>query len=343
MKILIDISHPAHVHYFRPFAKIMETKGDKIFFSTIEKEFEPYLLKAYGFDYKLLGNHRKTISGKIIALLLNTFRLWKFSLIIKPDILVASGSIYGSFVSFLIRKSIIQFEDTGNMEQIRLYLPFSRVVFTPENLSADLGKKQVRYKGYQEIMYLHPSYFTPDPAIFNFLGITPGTPYCIIRFVSWQATHDVGIKRMNLEEKAGLIEHISKKMRVFISSEGKIPAQFEQYLIKIPPEKMHDALAFADLFVGEGATMASEGGLLGTPSIYINPIMACNNIDQELYGTVFNFNDAMGVIEKIDEIFNIPDYKKVWKERSTKLLESKIDVTAMLVEYVEKYRLNKLQ
>jgi predicted glycosyltransferase len=336
MRILIDIGHPAHVHYFKHFARIMQDKGHKVFFTTIEKEFEPYLLKASGFNFKKLGKHRKTIPGKVMGLLRYNLRLWGYCMKIKPDIYLGAGSISASHVAFLMHKPFIQFEDTGNMEQIRLYLPFSRVVFTPENLAADLGKKQVRYKGYQEIMYLHPAYFTPDPAIYNFLGIAPGTPYCIIRFVSWQATHDVGIKRMNLEEKAGIIEHISKKMRVFVSSEGNIPADFEKYRIKIPPEKMHDALAFADLFVGEGATMASEAGLLGTPSIYINPIPACNNIDQEKYETVFNFDSANGVIEKIDEILDTPNYKKLWKERSTRLLESKIDVTAMLIEYVEK-------
>ena len=35
---------------------------------------------------------------------------------------------------------------------------------------------------------------------------------------------------------------------------------------------MHNALKYASLFVGEGATMASECAILGTPAIYVNSL-----------------------------------------------------------------------
>ena len=45
MKILIDINHPAHVHYFKNFIKIMEQKGHKFLIISRDKEIEHYLLK----------------------------------------------------------------------------------------------------------------------------------------------------------------------------------------------------------------------------------------------------------------------------------------------------------
>jgi uncharacterized protein len=337
MTILIDIRHPAHVHYFKHFAGIMQDKGHKVFFTTVEKESEPYLLQAYGFNYRKLGTHRKSLPGKILGLLHDNWRLWLYSLKVKPDIFMGAGSISTSHVAFLTGKPFIQLEDSGNMEQVRLYLPFAKAVLTPENLPEDLGEKQIRYKGYQEICYLHPKYFTPNDDIYNYLHLSKETRYCIMRFVSWKATHDAGQVGLSYEEKKDLAAFISKKLTVLISAEGKLPAELEKYRLKIPFEKMHDALAFADLFVGEGATMASEAGLLGTPSVYVNSLARCYNEDQEKFGTVFNFRSGKGVKEKIIEILDMPEYKKTWKERSAKLLQSKIDVTAMLVWFVENY------
>ncbi len=337
MRFLIDIRHPAHVHYFKHFARIIQGKGHCVYFTTIEKEFEPYLLESCGFEYKKLGNHKKTLSGKIMALLIYNIKLLAYSLKVRPDIFLGAGSISAAHVAFLMRKPFIQLEDSGNMEQIRLYLPFTQAVLSPENIPENLGKKQVRYRGYQEICFLHPNYFIADDHIYEHLNISKDTKYSIVRFVSWDATHDAGQSGLSLHDKQKIVDHLSGTMRVFISSEGKLPADLEPYRIRIPFEKMHDALAFADIFVGEGATMASEAGLLGTPSIYINSLVRCYNEDQEKFGTVFNFRNGDGVIEKINEILAMPDYKKTWKERSRKLLESKIDVTAMLVWFVENF------
>lgn len=337
MKILIDIGHPAHVHYFKHFARIMQEKGHCIFFTTIEKEFEPYLLKSLGFDFKKLGDHKKSLVGKIIGLLQYNFRLFNYCLKVKPDIYLGAGSISASHVAYLLRKPFIQLEDTGNMEQIRLYLPFTKAVFTPESLIRQLGNKQIKYSGYQEICYLHPKYFKPSLEIYKILGLEIGTRFCLIRFVAWAASHDYGQTGLSNKDKIRIVNYLASKMKVFISSEKELPDELNRYRINIAFEQIHHVLAYSDLFVGEGATMASEAGILGTPSIYINTIMACNNEDQEKFGTVFNFRNGDGVIEKIDEILNIPDYKNTWKERSRKLLESKVDVTAMLVWFVENF------
>ena len=51
MNILIDIGHPAHVHYFRNFIKIMENKGHKFLIISRNKEMEQYLLNIYKIPY----------------------------------------------------------------------------------------------------------------------------------------------------------------------------------------------------------------------------------------------------------------------------------------------------
>ena len=51
MRVLIDIGHPAHIHYFRNLAFHFINKGDKVLFSCRNKEIVISLLKFYGFDY----------------------------------------------------------------------------------------------------------------------------------------------------------------------------------------------------------------------------------------------------------------------------------------------------
>jgi predicted glycosyltransferase len=133
------------------------------------------------------------------------------------------------------------------------------------------------------------------------------------------------------------VDLLEKHMHVFISSESDLPDEFQRFKIRIMPHQMHDVLYFAEIFIGEGATMASEAGLLGTPSFYINSIPACNNIDQENYNTVFNFNIEKGLIEKVGKILEKNNAKSDWKLKSEKIFQDKINVTAFLIWFVENY------
>jgi len=337
MKILIDIGHPGHVHLFRPFAKIMIGKGHDILFTCRQKEFEVELLRSEEFTYISFGKHFKSKSGKIWGLVKFNMQMLKTSLYFKPDIFLSHGSIYASHIAFILGKYKISMEDSGNMEQIRLYLPFTKAVLTPFELPENLGEKQIRYHAYHELAYLNPKYFTPSKEILCQAGIDINKPFVLLRFVNWTATHDLGQGGFSLEQKEELVAFFSQNYTLFISSEGKAPKHFEKHLIKIKPEHMHHVLAYADLVISEGATMASEAGVLGTPAIYVNSLKRCYNTDQEKYGTVFNFKNGDGVLDKAKEILEMQNRKEIFQERQQKMLSEKIDLTAFLVWFIENY------
>jgi asparagine synthase (glutamine-hydrolysing) len=60
------------------------------------------------------------------------------------------------------------------------------------------------------LAYLHPTYFTPDKSILNELNINENEKYVIIRFVSWNATHDFGHKGISYENKLKAIKEFEK-------------------------------------------------------------------------------------------------------------------------------------
>ncbi|MCK0131229.1 DUF354 domain-containing protein [Flavobacteriaceae bacterium F08102] len=337
MKILIDIGHPAHVHIFKHFTREMQKNNHEVLFTCREKEFEIDLLRAEGFRFISFGKKYKSLFGKILGLLVFNLKMLKAALKFKPDVFLSAGSMYAAQVAWLLRKPHISMEDTGNMEQIKLYLPFSKVVFTPYEIPEQLGKKQFRYHSYHELCYLSPPYFTPNEDIYSFLEIPRDQKFAILRFVSWDATHDVGQGGFTAEHKDQIVEYLSKNYALFISSEGDVPDRYKKYLFKIPPDKMHDAMAFASLVVSEGATMASEAGVLGTPSIYVNSLVRCYNEDQEKYGLVFNFQSSEGVLAKIKAIQEIEDVEEVFEKRRQNMLADKIDFTSFLLWFVQEY------
>ena len=64
MRILIDIGHPAHVHLFKNFAREMINKGNEVFFTCRDKEFEIELLKDSDFNYISFGKKYKNKIGR---------------------------------------------------------------------------------------------------------------------------------------------------------------------------------------------------------------------------------------------------------------------------------------
>ena len=75
MKIHIDINHPAHVHYFKNFIKIMEEKGHSFVVTNRDSKIINQLLDAYGIQH-IIRNRRPEDKSKInrILYLIKTFQ-----------------------------------------------------------------------------------------------------------------------------------------------------------------------------------------------------------------------------------------------------------------------------
>ncbi len=341
MKILIDIGHPAHVHLFKHFAWEMQKMNHEILFTCREKEFEIELLNKYAFKFKSFGKKYHTTVGKIFGLIEFDIKEFFQGLKFRPDIFLSHGSMYAAHAATLLKKPHISFEDTYNFEQIKFYLPFTKVVLTGDYNHPQLGPKNIQYAGYHELAYLHPNYFTPDIQVVRELGLQNTDKYCILRFVSWKASHDMGHKGLFMHNKIKAVNSLSKYSKVFISSEGQLPADLESYKFPLAPDKMHDAIAFASLIFGESATMISEGAVLGVPGMYLDNTGRYYTTEQESrYGLVYNFSesesDQQKAIAKAEEIICTND-RSFWKKSHKKMLNDKIDVTSFLIWFIENY------
>lgn len=342
MKVLIDIGHPAHVHLFRNFASEMTHKGHEILFTCREKEFEVALLNHFNLPFISFGKKPGTIFGKLFGLLRFEKKMFFVARKFRPDLFLSHGSYYAAHAAFLTRKPHIAFEDTFNFEQVWLYKPFTQVILTADYDHPLKSKKVLRYSGYHELAYLHPSRFNPDKSILKELGVRENEKYVIMRFVAWKASHDIGHNGISPENKTLAVKEFSKHSKVFISSESFLPPELDRYRINIEPHRMHDAMAFSSLIFGESATMVAEGATMGVPGIYIDKTGRNYTRDMEYnYSMVFNFSgsaeDQLKAIDKGVELLNIRNLKTEWTKRRNTMLADKIDLTAFLVWFVESF------
>jgi predicted glycosyltransferase len=257
----------------------------------------------------------------------------------NPDLFIGESAIAASHISYLMHKNCITFEDTEHaIEQIMLYRPFVSTILTPSCFRRPLGDKQIMYDGYKELAYLHPNRFRPDPSVLDELGISRDERIIVLRFVSWRATHDMG--HFGIKNRKTLVKMLEEHAHVLITSEGPLEKELQKYRIRSSPEKIHTILYYSHLYLGEGATMATESALLGTPSIYISSLAGSMGNFAELesrYDLLYEFASEEQAIGKAISLLSRPNLKQEWRQKVERLLKEKIDLTGFMVWFTENY------
>jgi len=341
MRILVGIEHPKRVHFWKNIIWNLEKRGHKIKIAARVKDVTLRLLDAYGFEYEIYGKNYRDILKKAYGMIESDIKLLRIAKVFKPDIFVGKGSIYMGQVSKILGKPYICFSDTEHATLANmLTYPFADVICIPFCFKKRINPEHVRYNGYEELAYLHPKYFKPDPSVLDDLGLSKYDKFIIIRLVSWEAIHDVGQHGIGAKMRAQYISKFEQYGRVFISSEGKLGNEFEEYALRIAPEKFHSLLYYAQLYIGEGGSTATEAAILGTPSIHISSTAKyCGNFEDlhRNYRLIYTFSDDRRALEKAIEILEDPNSKRKWRQRREKMLKEKIDVTAFITDFIENF------
>lgn len=337
MNVVIDIGHPAHVHLFRNYIREMEGLGHSVLVTTIEKDVTTHLLKEAGIPYVVLGSEQTSRLRKILQTPVLTWRMHRALRAFRPDVVLGVATIRGAHVAWLTRKPCYVLDDTEpGWQERRLYLPFAARVWTPESYRGELGPKQVRYPGYHELAYLHPSRFRPDCSVLKELGVSPGEPYFVLRWVSWKAVHDIGRHGFSPDERRQMVEELRRHGKVFISSEGEPDPALRPYEYRGPKHRLLDAIAFAKMVVTESQTVAAEAALLGVPALRYNSFVTDKDMGNFLelerrYGLLFSFSQTAPLYDKMRSLLRNPALEEEWREKRDRMLKDKIDVTDWMV------------
>lgn len=339
MKVLIDINHPAHVHFFRNAAARLKDEGHEVLFTSREKDVTIALLDALGIPHRTLSRLGKSKLALLKELVQRDFRLWRVTREFKPDVMLAIGGTFIAHVGALTGIPSLVFYDTENAKlQNLITYPLARMVVVPQCYQAWLPRRHRRYPGYHELAYLHPDYFRPDQGIATANGLDPAQANFLLRIVSWQANHDVGERGWNADLLSAVVQFLQARGKVIISSELPLGAAFAPYLYRGNPAALHHVLAFCRLCVGESATLASEAAVLGVPAIYAAQTGRGYTDEQEAkYGIVRNLQqlDASAIIAAADDLLALP--ASHWQQQREQLLGDTLDVSDMIVRLAKEF------
>jgi predicted glycosyltransferase len=342
IRIILDVAHPAQVHFHRNSVKILEEKGHEVLITARKKDVLVDLLKKYNLEYTIISTQKTGFFGLFSELIQRCYLLRKIVRNFQPDLMYSAGET-ASIVGKLEKVPTIVFNDSEPvpLNKILTY-PWTNTICTPSTFTKELSEKQVKYNGYKELAYLHPNYFSADPAIYTELGLKPEEKFVLMRFVAWNALHDVGKHGFELKYKIKLVSELQQFATVFITSESSIPEKLQKYKLPISPEKIHHALYFASLYVGDSQTMATEAGVLGTPAIRCNSFVGKHDMGnfielEKKYGLIFNYRNQADALNKAIELVQRDDLKEEWKQKRTCLLNEKIDVNRFIVWFIENY------
>ncbi len=334
MRFLVDIGHPAHVHFFRHVIAALRAGGHEVCVSARDKDVTLRLLRLFGMEHTVLSRAASNRAGLYAEYLTRLFRLIRLAGSFRPDALLAIGGVFIAPAGRLSRVPALVFTDTEHVALDRwLTYPLATRIYTPYTFLKDIGPAQRRYQGLHEFAYLHPRRFSPDPGIRNALGLGAEEPFAIARFVSWGAGHDVGHTGFGGEQQAEAVQRLRAHLRVFVSAEGQVPPSLEPFVLKLEPHRIHHALAQARLVIGDGATMATEAGLLGTPSLYVSSLVGTMGNFRVLQqaGLVESFPRVAPSLERAEALLKNPAEEKGWRERARGFAESHIDVVDFVV------------
>lgn len=338
MRILVDIGHPAHIHYFKHAIRILKKKGHEFLITTRDKEIALDLLKSYDLDYICTGKNKPGALNKIRSMIENNKVIYRAAKKFQPDLFFSFYSPFAAQVGWWMKKPVIGFADTEFAKlSIKLTRPFTNYSFTPACFSTDLGKNHFRFNGYMETFYLHPVYFKPDEAVIRRIGLSASDRYFIMRFVSFGAGHDVGESGIDRQSKLDIANYLAQHGRLLVSSEGELPPELEQFRMRARPEDFHHLLAFASLYVGEGITTASECAHLGTPAILVNSLSTGYIHEEADKGLLYYYRNSTNVLEKIKELLDDKQLKQTSIRRTTEFLSNVIDCTAYLVDLLDNF------
>lgn len=333
---MLDIGHPKDINVFKNVIKELEKLGHQIKIVARSKENIKEIMKDYNFECEF-GPYYKSYIGKIFGIPINDLWLYKKAKSFNPDLFISFGSPYAAHVSRILRKPHLAYIDTEiATPAIKIMLPFTDKVYTSSSFYINLGPKQERFNGYYELTYLHPRYFTPNQEVPKKYGLND---YIILRLSALGAHHDInahGFSFANEEELKEYINNLEKYGEVIISSETTNWNVITDHRVDFNPDELHDIIYFAKMYIGEGATMASEAAILGVPSIYVsNTHRGYLNELEEKYGLVYTIRSKEEALSKAIALLKENDLKEKWHSKRQKVLREKIDVVKLMIENIE--------
>jgi predicted glycosyltransferase len=341
VRVLIDISHPAHVHFYRHLRQRLIDAGSDVLVVARDKDVTLQLLQAFDIPHLTSGRsgHRGW-SGQLGELISRVAFLVRHGRRFRPDV-VLTRNPSGVQAARLLRAIGVFDTDDGRSVGVhyRAAAPFAQLITAPDCLPESFGRKERRYPSYKSLAYLHPNVFQPSQDVLTELGLEPGERFSVLRLVAHDASHDRRAAGIDAEARRRIMELLSSHGRVFVSCEGRVPADVADHLLPARTEHLHSVLAAASIVVGDSQTITTEAALLGTSAVRISTWASVASHLTELetrYGLISSYAPAQidEALARMASLLDDPAAHDHLSSARARLLEEKVDLTAWYYDLV---------
>ncbi len=337
-RVLADIGHPSQAWVLRPVLSDLMRRGAEVEVVAREKDALPELLAGFKIPYSVPVSRGRGLAGQIREFAKREAHIVARAMRTRPDLLIGS-SFHIARAGFLSGGTSIVFneDDAAVVPLIRwLAYPLASRIVTPRCLSFEnYGKRHIMYPGSQKLFYLHPNRFQPDESVRKHVG--PGR-YAIGRLSALDAHHDRNVRGIEIEDILALQRNLGD-VRLLISSERPLSDALSAHALRLPPELMHHALAFAEFFIGDSQSMTVESALLGVPAIRVNDFAGRISVLRELEtaGLCFGFKPDEGrkAVDLAVQLARDPATRQIWSERRQRYLSERDDPLPWLLAEID--------
>lgn len=332
MRILIETHHPSDIHFWKYIVRRLLDAGHTVKLLSRDRDVMKRLLKAYDWIpseivSSMSGDNRLPLWEMLGRQFKVAAAIRKF----KPDVVVSLFGSYTQSAKLMGKRNLIFTDSEFQHFNHRIAHPFADSIYTPECFWKNLGKKHRRYRGYHELAFLHPDYFSPRPEVLDKLNVEANT-YLILRLSAWNTMHDIG--QSGLGDRAyAFVQEWKDRYRIFIvPEEGKCDPRLREHIFNLEPDWFHDALFYARFVLTEGASTASEAACMGVPTVYVNSTEHRGYLDEleTRFGLVHSFSEPPPGLAKARELLteDVERQSNRLKQSLSKMFEHNEDVTA---------------
>lgn len=338
--LFIDINHPVQALLLRPVIERLSQAGYHTRVFARDKDVTLDLLGRFGIPATILARRRQGRLGSAIELVARETRLLRLAWTQRPRAIIGT-SVHAARVGRLTGalSVVINDDDAAAVPLFAtLAYPLADVIVKPACLGFENHPRQVTYRGNQQLFYLHPARFLPDPAIRRELGFEQSQRFGVIRLSALDAHHDEGVRGLSGTHLREIARRVPRDvvMLASLETDRDIPEGWKP--IRVPPERLHHVLAAAEFFLGDGQTMTAEAAVLGTPALRLNDFVGRISYLKELegYGLAFGFRpgEEPAFLERLVEIVDGSRPRAAFTEARSRFLSDTIDPLPWLVDLV---------
>ncbi len=332
-------SHPAQFWIMHALAPHLEAFAEPVWVVR-DKDILLQVADRLGIQYHVLSQAQSGLLRNGTTLLRDVLRARKLQRELDIDLWFTK---YGAacMAAKLTGRAAVAFND-DDVDIVPLIAwtayPFARTVLCPDTTRMGrFDKRTTRFAGNFELVYLHPARFTADANALRDVGIDAQQPFALIRLSALTAHHDIGIKGVSESFLRELIALCENRVRLFISSEKPLSAEFEAYRLPIAPHHIHQVMAQACFVVGDSQTMTVESAMVGTPALRISSFVGrLSYIDEvERYQLAHGYKpgDEANALKQIASLIeNTSATRETYRKRLDQFIGDKGDPLPTIVE-----------